>query len=192
MNDLGDCGHRRNLESFYIGADTYGAPDSRLLEPDEHLHHTSGLPHLVSHEVVHFNQFAAAPISYQRQWSNLARAIKEGAADFVAERVSGSHINKRAHAYGLLHEAELWRRFERDKLSGETGDWFWKAPADSLQPPDIGYFIGYRIVQSWFARHGHEPDAMIRLMSITDYPQFLDESGYGRSPSAAGVTPSPH
>jgi hypothetical protein len=46
---------------------------------------------------VHFNQMAAAPLPYIRDDSNLARALKEGVADFVAALVSGGHTNPVAH-----------------------------------------------------------------------------------------------
>ena len=176
-------GGANGYRGLYISADTYGLPqsDSSVLA----LYPTSSLPHLVAHELVHFNMALASPITYFGDWTNLARAIKEGAADFIAERVSGGHINSRAHEFGRAHEAALWRRFSRDMRTNATGEWFFGAPADSMQPRDIGYFIGYRIVESWYERGKSRPAAIAELIGIDDYEAFLRESGYDPSLSQA-------
>lgn len=67
--------------------------------------------HLVAHELVHYQQAAYDVERYQRLNSLLARAIKERAADYVAELLTGAHINPVAHAYGNRHEWDLWSRF---------------------------------------------------------------------------------
>ena len=174
-----------------IGADAYGWPDSLPLDPTLRRWRTSALPHLASHELVHFNQMAASPIAYIGDDSNLARAIKEGVADFIAELVSGNHTNVAAHRYGRAHEAALWDEFERDMLGSETGDWFFRQPADSTRPPDLGYFIGYRIAESWYERFPERRDRVAALIGIGDYRAFLAESGYdgGRTPAGRDGEP---
>jgi hypothetical protein len=82
------------------------------------------IPCIVVHELVHFNHAAATPHRYFREWNNLARAIKEGAADFVTELAAGCHINARAHEWGRPREAELWAEFRQVLDSHETGNWF--------------------------------------------------------------------
>jgi hypothetical protein len=174
-------GGANGYRGLYISADSYGAPDDAPLA-GPYLQKTSKLPHLVAHELVHFNMALASPRSYMRDWSNLARAIKEGAADFIAELVSGDHINARAHAFGLAHEADLWQKFKPDMHGTETGEWFWVTPADSAQPQDIGYFLGYRIVQAWYQRAQGRPNAVADIIRTSDYERFLRESGYDPQP----------
>lgn len=135
---------------------------------------------LVAHELTHFNHATRAPFAYAREWNNLARAIKEGAADFMAERTAGCHTNETAHAWGLRHEAEIWEEFRETLDSHDTGEWFWAQPSDPERPRDLGYFIGYRIVQSYFDGQPNEEDAIRRIMTISDFEQFLAESGYER------------
>jgi hypothetical protein len=171
-------GGANGYRGLLLAADSYGWPDHLAWDSTGPRRRTSALPHLAAHELVHFNQMAAAPLAYIRDDSNLARAIKEGTADFVAELVSGAHINQRAHRYGRTHERALWAAFARDMLGHDTGDWFFVQPADSTRPPDLGYFLGYRVVEAWYRRFADRPDRVAALVAIDDYRQFLAESGY--------------
>jgi hypothetical protein len=137
------------------------------------------LVHLVAHELVHYQQAAWDLDGYQRANSLLARAIKEGVADFIAELISGAHINPEAHAYGLRHEAALWARFGTQMHSTATGDWFFVRPRNPEEPQDLGYFIGYRIARSHFARAQDPAAGVAALIQVRDYEAFLRESGYG-------------
>ena len=171
-------GGANGYRGLLLAADSYGWPDHLAGDSVGLRRRTSALPHLATHELVHFNQMVASPLAYIRDDSNLARAIKEGAADFVAELVSGDHINQRAHRYGQLHERALWAAFERDMLGDDSGEWFFVQPADSTRPPDLGYFLGYRVVEAWYRRFGGRGDGLTALIGIRDYRRFLAESGY--------------
>lgn len=170
-------GGANGFRGVYISADTYGARDDGSPERPG-FYRTSMVPHLVTHELVHFNQAIRSPRAYAGDQTNLARAIREGTADFMAQLVSGKHINPRAHAFGSRYEAQLWARFERDLLSTDPGEWFFVPPADSVTPQDMGYYLGFRIVQSWYERHRSDPDVISRLMGTDDYGKFFRESGY--------------
>lgn len=174
------AGGANSSAGVLIAAELYGG---RAGETDTSLtrdsHMTSDLPCLVTHELTHFNHFVASPIVYVRRWDNLARAIKEGAADFMAELSAGCHINDEAHAWGLPHEATLWEEFRHVLASDDTGDWFFVRPESGDRPQDLGYFLGYRIVRTFYERAQHKPAAIRRIMNISDYHRFLAESGYG-------------
>jgi hypothetical protein len=64
------------------------------------------VPHIVAHELIHFQQ------NYDGS-SLLAASIKEGAADFIAELISGKHINSQVHEFANPREKELWQEFQR-------------------------------------------------------------------------------
>lgn len=162
-------------EGILIAVETYarGARDPAAAgrEIDE-------LVHLVAHELVHYQQAAYDVERYQSSNSLLARAIKEGVADYVAELLTGAHINAAAHDYGDGHEWELWRRFRCEMSGTETGDWFFARPRDPAWPNDLGYYIGYRIAA---LRYAHEPapdQALASLLRVDDYETFLRASGY--------------
>jgi hypothetical protein len=177
-----------------IGADHYGresdADSVACPSGESGYHRVSELPHLVTHELVHFNQIAAAPFAHRFD-TNLDRTLTEGAADFIAMLASGDHINAAAHAYGHLHEVELWERFQQVADSQDTGDWFFVRPGNGEWPQDLGYFLGYRIVEAYYDRACDKAAALRRIMGIADAHRFLAESGYspGALSPAAGRCP---
>ena len=68
------------------------------------------LPYVVAHELIHYQQ------KYPRNQNStlLTRAVGEGSADFIAELISGSHINPHLHEYGNPIEKELWLEFQKE------------------------------------------------------------------------------
>jgi len=143
----------------------------------EATHTSSEIPCLVVHELVHFNQATRSPIDYFRPGDNLARAVKEGSADFLAELAVGCHINAEAHAWGRAREAELWQAFQKILDSRDGGDWFYVKP-EGQRPQDLGYFVGYNIVRAFYERAADKERAVQQIMNIADYGAFLAESGY--------------
>ncbi len=138
----------------------------------------AGLVPLVAHELVHYQQAAYDVERYQAASWLLARAIKEGVADYVAELLTGAHINAAAHAYGTQHERQLWARFRCEMEAADTGDWFFRRPADPEWPQDLGYFVGYRIAALRYAREPDPVSALAALLEVDDYRAFLARSGY--------------
>ena len=63
---------------------------------------------LVMHELSHFQQI-------HPDNDLLARCMREGTADFVAELVSGHNLNARNKIYGDSHEEQLWVKFQQIK-----------------------------------------------------------------------------
>ena len=167
------AGGATQREGLLISVETYAHP---LAEARPH--DLDDVVHLVAHELTHYQQAAYDVALYTSQQSLLARAIREGTADFVAELISGDHINQRAHAYGMAHERELWARFRCEMHGTDTGDWFFRKPADPEWPQDLGYFIGYRIAQARFKREEDAADGVAALLRVDDYNRFLDRSGY--------------
>ena len=174
---------------FFVGPWTAGGEASAQgllisLRKIDHL-----LP-LVTHELVHFQQAMTQGVEQYRsiygpKKSLLALSIREGSADFVAALATGKHTHEAAYAYVLENEAELWARFQKEMLGGETGDWMWVSPADSSQPRDVGYALGHRIVETYYERAIDKEEALRTVFSVTDYEMLLQESGYGERVSNA-------
>lgn len=136
------------------------------------------------HEMLHMQQLAAVQEAYFDIFSGdgrtlLALCIREGAATYFAELITGGSEHKnRARDYLLAHEQELWSAFGRDMLGGDTGDWLWSKPGNPEQPRDVGYALGARIVQVYYESAPDKPAAARTILSVTDYPGFLAASGY--------------
>jgi hypothetical protein len=170
-----------------ISVDTYASaptidrsefPDSAEMPPS-----ADGIPHLVAHELVHYQQAMAQGVEAYRaifgeRQTLLRIAIREGSADFLAELISGGHTNPRAHEYGLRHERELWTAFQKEMHQRELGAWMFHRPANRERPANLGYFMGYRIAQAFYEQHADKGEALRAILSVTNYEQFLRDSRY--------------
>jgi hypothetical protein len=139
---------------------------------------------MIVHEVTHIQQVVA--VGYDKyvalfgpEKNLLGLCIREGTAEFFADLVTGDITQDEALPYTIEHESRLWEQFVKEMHGSETGDWMWSKPADSTQPPHVGYVMGYRIVQSYYERAEDTARAVTDILSVTDYPKFLEQSGYG-------------
>ena len=145
----------------------------QVLKPIEHI------PSIVIHELIHVQQ------SYtNKNITLLSHSVFEGAADFLGELASGSHLNQQQHEYGRIHETELWEAFREEMHQEDIGNWLyngWKTTKE--KPADLGYYIGYRICESYYEKMADKKQAIRDILAIKDGPdalRFLKESGYGQ------------
>ena len=108
-----DAGLLIGVEMYGLSEDTprqeLGTWHQQVLKPMENL------PSIVAHELVHVEQ-SSIP---EDQRTLLAFAIREGSADFIAELISGEHINGHIHEYCLPREAALWTEFQEVMGGGD-------------------------------------------------------------------------
>lgn len=126
---------------------------------------------VVTHELIHFHQ------TYPRNNTLLAQCIREGAADFIAELITGTHTNKETYAYGNAHETQLWQEFMTKKDSNDWSNWLYYQK-DKSRPKDLGYWIGYKIVKAYYNKASDKSAAIKDILTITDFNKFLTQSGY--------------
>jgi hypothetical protein len=130
------------------------------------------LPALMVHELVHRNQ---GP----QDGTLLSYALNEGMADFVAELVTGHIPNARLHPYGNAHEHELWAAFQGEMLGTDSHNWIANGRQETpTKPCDLGYYVGYRIVQAYYQQQVDKPRALAHILTLHDARAFLAESGY--------------
>jgi hypothetical protein len=139
---------------------------------------------LLVHEMAHMQQALAMGVQqYQAIYgpeggSLLAFTIREGVAEYMADRVTGRMTQEDGREFLKAHERELWQRFEPEMLGAETGDWMWSRPSDPDQPAHIGYVLGARIVSVYYENAEDKDQAIRDILAVTDYPTFLERSGY--------------
>jgi hypothetical protein len=138
---------------------------------------------LLIHELVHFQQVLA--VGYDKyaklfgpEKNLLGLCIREGTAEFFADLVTGTITQDEAVTFTKKNEKKLWEWFRRQMHGRETGDWMWKKPEDPEQPYHVGYVMGYLIVESYYENAGEKTRAVQDIISVTDYPAFLQNSGY--------------
>jgi hypothetical protein len=132
----------------------------------------ANVAHVVAHELIHFQQASI------RQRTLLSQAMVEGAADFVAELISGKHINAVVARYGETHEAALWDEFRPAMRGTEMNKWLYQAASSVDRPADLGYWMGYRICAAYYARATDKAAALAAIIRMDDPEKILAESGY--------------
>ena len=134
---------------------------------------TSKILGIIIHELIHIEQQTASPDNL------LARAINEGAADFVSELVLGFNLNSRIHAYGNANEKALWEKFKKQMDGTKTDDWLYNGLDDKRgYPADLGYYMGYKICEAYYNKAQDKKQAVKDILTIQDFEKFLSDSGY--------------
>jgi len=131
----------------------------------------SNLPLITIHELVHIQQ--------NDNYNNLlGNAIYEGAADFISSLVCGSHINVHVHDWANKHEKEVWNEFEKEMYKNNTWNWIGNADRATNKPADLGYYVGFKICESYFKKQTDKKKAIKDILSIEDWDDFYQKSGY--------------
>jgi hypothetical protein len=149
-----------------LGAEMFGDQPEYPLKVSE-------IAPLATHELVHFQQKG-------NDNGLLRAAMREGAADFIAELAAGRHANEGVKAYGDSHEQELWVRFQRDLKSGnKIGGWMYYDPAEG-EPRDLGYYMGYKICQSYYQNATDKAAALKKIVEMESPEDILAGSAYDK------------
>jgi hypothetical protein len=163
-------------QALIIGAEMYGRTEQTptheldawlqtVIKPVEEV------PHIVAHELIHFQQ--------EYDGGNLlAACIKEGAADFLAELISGRHINQHVHDFANPREAELWAEFKQRMHSKDYSGWLYSNTPG--RPNDLGYWMDYKITKAYYQKQPNKQEAVYNIFHIRNFDAFLEESGYGK------------
>ena len=181
------AGGIQDASGVIVAAEIYGLSantDMTAVPTKRRLFPTDVIAPIVLHEFAHSLQMDlqgrdAYVAIYGDKTSLLAIAVREGSADFVAELAAGTTINLAAHEYGNRHKAELWALFQEDMYGEETGDWLFYPPKQHPDwPTDLGYFMGYKIVESFYRNAPDKEQALRAILQVTDYKDLVNRSGY--------------
>jgi hypothetical protein len=161
-----------------IGADQLsGTPTTPVDELSAYGRRSLGtltqLPYVVAHEHIHTIQKSSNDPSL------LHGAIQEGMADFLAELTTGHQPNASLLPYGLAHEKQIWADFTKEMAGKDWSNWIANGRQETAdKPADLGYFVGYRICQSYYEEMADKKQAVHDILNINDYPAFLAKSRY--------------
>ncbi len=142
-------------------------------------------PALVAHEHAHVMQYAAGARAGRRRATLLERALIEGGADFVGELASGRASYADRYVVWQAREAEYWEAFQRAMAGHDIRRWLYnQGDATPEWPGDLGYFMGYRIAQAFYAHAADKTAALRALIAQRDPALLLRRSGYdGHGPA---------
>jgi hypothetical protein len=163
-----------------IGVDMFGKNEGASLDglTDWHravLAPTSRIPYVVAHELIHYEQKFP---QNGGEWTLLGKALNEGGADFVAELIAGDTINPHLHKYGNPIEKELWLEFKKEMNATDAGNWLYQGDKAKEKPADLGYYMGYKIIESYYKNAKDKKQAVRDILEIKDFAKFLADSRY--------------
>jgi hypothetical protein len=162
-----DSGGTSSEHGLIIGAE--------MLSEQNRLNPTTDAVGIVMHELMHFQQ-------KHPDDDLLDACLREGSADFIAELVSGHNLNGRNKVYGDSHEEELWQKFQNDmKKTDRKSDWLYNYDQKGrVGPPDLGYYMGYKISQSLYQSATNKAAALRLIIEMRDPGSILATSAYGK------------
>lgn len=130
--------------------------------------------YVIAHEYAHVQQVPA--LVDDEHPTVLSMSLIEGAAEFIAELISGGVSNSRLGESTAGREKEIETVFVADKDKTDISAWLYNSTPE--QPWDPGYWVGYRIVTSYY-QHAHDKHLAVReILQMTDPQAFLRKSGW--------------
>ncbi len=127
----------------------------------------------IAHESVHTQQKFKSFNS-----TLLDRCMVEGGADFIAVLLAGTNINQNIYKYGYANEKVLWDEFQKEMDGKSITNWLYQGTNVKDKPADLGYFMGYRICESYYNQAIDKKLALKEIMEMKDPSLIFKQSGY--------------
>lgn len=174
MSSGGTTSNRGLLIGTEMHGLTSGAPKDELSDWHKQvLRPIEDVPYIVAHELIHYQQDHGSQKS-----TLLYQSLNEGSADFIAELISGGTINPHLHVYGNPREKELWEEFRQGMDGTNFSKWLYNGFNVKDRPADLGYYVGYKIAESYYNRMKDKRQAIKDILEFKDAAKFLKDSGY--------------
>ncbi|RXR34774.1 hypothetical protein EQG68_02370 [Flavobacterium piscinae] len=129
---------------------------------------------LISHEIVHTLQ--------KGKLNSLSDfVINEGVADFISIKIIGSkNLNPSTYNYGYENDCYLKNKFiiACNNKSKSLKDWLFNRNSLLEIPPDIGYYIGFRIAEDYYLESTNKEEAIKNLLNRKTYKYIYKNSNY--------------
>lgn len=136
--------------------------------------------HTIAHEYGHIQQPTAVQLLEPGDpgATVLAMSLMEGTGEFAAELISGGVGQYQHAAWTKGKEAEIEAAFVRDRDKTDLSAWLYNGPGDAAHPGDLGYWVGYRIVKTYYANARDKRAALKEIFEMRDPAGFLAKSGW--------------
>jgi hypothetical protein len=132
---------------------------------------------VIVHEYIHVQQFPA--LNDDEHPTLLERSLMEGGAEFGTELILGQPAEVTSpplRAATLGHEMEIESAFVADENTTDLSKWLDNSTLE--KPGDLGYWVGYRIVKSYYQHAADKRRALREIIELTDPKLFLAKSGW--------------
>jgi uncharacterized protein YjaZ len=134
--------------------------------------------HTIAHEYTHVQQALRSPALYNSPKPTVLEAsLIEGAAEFTATLITGEVAFRSPYAPSVkAHDRQIETQFVADQNKTDLSDWIDNGTL--TQPGDLGYWVGYRIVKSYYQHAPNERQALHDILEMKDAKAFLAKSGW--------------
>ena len=133
--------------------------------------------HVIAHEYAHVQQAIASPTLYNDEKPTvLEESLIEGAAEFTAELTSGSVSSTDLEAITKGHEKAIETGFVADEDKTDLSKWLYNGTL--TKPGDLGYWVGYRIVKSYYEHAADKRRALRDILDMKEPKALLAKSGW--------------
>ncbi len=132
---------------------------------------------IIVHEYAHVQQ-AQALVDNEHP-TVLERSLVEGAAEFTTELIYGEPAEVDEPPFKERtegHEKGIETAFAGDENKTELSAWVDNSTME--KPGDLGYWVGYRIVKSYYQHATDKRQAVREILQMTDPKAFLAKSGW--------------
>jgi hypothetical protein len=130
--------------------------------------------YVIAHEFAHAQQ---APMWAEREeFTVLERSLVEGAAEFLCELMAGNVAYAHLRAKVAGREKEIESAFAAEVDSKDLSNWLDNTGRHA--DPDLGYWVGYRIVRAYYEKATDKKQAIRDILEMTDAHAFLGASGW--------------
>jgi len=134
--------------------------------------------HTIAHEYTHVQQALQSPILYNDPKPTvLTASVIEGAAEFMAALIDGETSFR--SPYAPPHQADdeaIESEFVADEDKTDLSRWIDNGTLTN--PGDLGYWVGYRIVKSYYEHAADKSKALRDIIEMKDPRSFLAGSGW--------------
>ncbi len=163
-----------NPSGVTIGLEALCAADFMNPDPEDRF------VRVVAHEYAHIQQPAALQALEPGDpgATVLRMSLMEGAAEFIAELISGGVGNAGHAAWTQGREAGIEARFARDMHGTDLSPWMYNYGASADGAYDLGYWVGYRIVKAYYRQADDKHAALARILALDDPEALLRDSGW--------------
>jgi uncharacterized protein YjaZ len=143
------------------------------------------LKNLIVHELTHFQQAVTMGMAkyisiYAKKDNLLDVVLREGGAEFITFKL----VRKREDQFKKLHDYEknelaYWERFKTDLKNQDSTFWLnAKHDNDEGIPVQLGYGLGYKIVEAYYNQAADKTKALLDILLMEDANVFFEKSNY--------------
>jgi hypothetical protein len=130
--------------------------------------------YVIAHEYAHVQQ--VPPLVDKEHPTVLEGSLIEGAAEFTGELIAGKVAYSQFSASTEGREKEIETAFVSDQDKTDLADWLFNGTPE--KPGDLGYWVGYRIVKSYYQHAFDKRRAFREILEMTDPKALLAKSGW--------------